>query len=209
MNRKSLKAVIFDFGNVICKFDNNIFLKKISRFSDKSVQELSELIYSSPDNLPRKYETGLITSDEFFNAVKEKCNLSISKEDFIEAYTKIFTPIPETFDLIKKLKSEGYKLALLSNTSEWDFEYGIKPIEVFNLFDAVSLSFEVKAMKPEKRIFYDSLEKLNLKPEECVYIDDIKEYVDVADEIGIKGIHYTSPSQLKASLIELKILSEK
>ena len=209
MNRKSLKAVIFDFGNVICKFDNNIFLKKISRFSDKSVQELSELIYSSPDNLPRKYETGLITSDEFFNAVKEKCNLSISKEDFIEAYTKIFTPIPETFDLIKKLKSKGYKLALLSNTSEWDFEYGIKPIEVFNLFDAVSLSFEVKAMKPRKDIFYDSLEKLNLKPEECVYIDDIKEYVDVANEIGIKGIHYTSPSQLKASLIELKILSEK
>jgi len=123
---------------VVCTFDNNTFLEKISKYTDKSVSELTELIYIYSD-LPKKYETGLISSDKFFNQIIKECNLSISKPEFIEAYTNIFTPIPTTFDLIKKLK-KNYKLALLSNTSEWDFEYGIKPslAEIFNIFDAIT-----------------------------------------------------------------------
>ena len=197
-----IKAIIFDFGNVICTVGNNIFLEKISKFTDKTISELKELIYLS--DLPEKYEMGLLSSDEFFNEIVKKCNLSISKSEFIKAYTDIFTPIQTTFNLIRKLKTK-YKVALLSNTSEWDFEYGIKPIEVFNLFDAVSLSFKVKAMKPKNKIFLDSLSKLNLKPEECVYIDDIEEYVEAANQMGIHGIHYISYEKLINSLKRLNI----
>lgn len=197
-----IKAIIFDFGNVICTVDNNIFLEKISKFTDRTISELKELIYLS--DLPQKYETGLISSDEFFNEIVEKCSLSISKHEFIKAYTDIFAPIQTIFDLIRKLKTK-YKIALLSNTSEWDFKYGIKPVEVFNLFNAVSLSFKVKAMKPENKIFLDSLNKLHLKPEECVYIDDIEEYVEVANQIGIHGIHYISYEKLINSLKRLDI----
>jgi len=188
-----IKAIIFDFGNVICTVDNNIFLERISKFADKTISELKELIYLS--DLPQKYETGLISSDEFFNEIVRKCSLSISKHEFIKAYTGIFTPIQTTFDLIRKLKAK-YKIALLSNTSEWDFKYGEKPIEIFDLFDAVSLSFNVKAMKPENKIFLDSLSKLNLKPEQCIYIDDIEEYVEAANQMGIHGIHYISYEKL-------------
>lgn len=202
---KLIEAIIFDFGNVICSFDNNIFLEKISKYTDKTVSELNELIYIYSD-LPKQYETGLISSDKFFNEIIKKCGLSIPKPEFIKAYTNIFTPIPTTLDLIKKLKTR-YKIALLSNTSEWDFEYGLKPsmIEIFNLFDAVSLSFEVKAMKPKKKIFLDSLKKLDLKPEQCVYIDDIQGYVEAANELGMYGIHYTSYDGLIASLKELNV----
>jgi len=190
---------------VICTFDNNLFLEKISKYTDKSVPELTELIYIYSD-LPGKYETGLISSDKFFNEIVKKCDLSIPKPEFIEAYTNIFTPIPETFDLIKDLK-KNYKLALLSNTNEWDFEYGIKPsmAEIFNLFDTLTLSFEVKAMKPKREIFLDSLSKLDLKPKQCVYIDDIRRYVEAADEIGMHGVHYTSHDGLIGSLKELYI----
>ena len=199
-----IKIIIFDFGNVICSFDNNIFLKNISEFTDKSITELNNLIYLASD-LVKRYETGLISSDEFFNSVKKACNLSISKPEFVKAYTNIFAPIQTTFDLIKKLKSK-YKLALISDTSEWDFEYGIKPIEIFDLFDAVSLSFEVKAMKPDKKIFLDSLKKLDSKPEECIYIDDIKEYAEAANKISINVIHYISYSELVNSLRKLNVL---
>jgi len=197
-----IKAIIFDFGNVICTVDNNIFLEKISKFTDKNISELKKLIYLS--DLPQKYETGSISSDEFFNKIVRKCSLSISKHEFIKAYTDIFAPIQTTFDLIKKLKAK-YKIALLSNTSEWDFKYGEKPIEIFDLFDALSLSFKVKAMKPENKIFLDSLSKLHLRPEECVYIDDIEEYVKAANQMGIHGIHYISYEKLINSLKRLDI----
>ena len=193
-----IKAVIFDFGNVICKLDNNIFLRRISNYTDKPVPELAGLIYDK-SNLPRLYETGLISSDSFFEGVVELCALRIKKEEFIRAYSDIFTPIPATFDLIRQLKT-GYRLALLSNTSEWDFEYGIKPIEIFGLFDTVTLSYETKAMKPERKIYMDALSKLKLEPQECVYIDDIGEYAAAAREIGIHSFRYTSPEQLAVDL---------
>jgi len=198
-----IKAIIFDFGNVICTLDNDIFLQKISNYSQKTVHELKEIIYVESD-LPRLYETGLIGSDHFFERVVECCALDMEKRDFITAYTDIFTPIPGTFELVRKLTS-SYKLAILSNTSEWDFEYGIRPIEIFALFAAVTLSFEVKAMKPDRKIFFDCLRKLRLEPQECVYIDDMTEYADAAREIGIHSFRYTGHEKLLNDLESLGI----
>ena len=76
---------------------------------------------------------------------------------------------------------------------------------MYNLFDAVSLPFKVKAMKPDNRILLDSISKLRLKPEECVYIDDIERYAEAAKQIGTKGIHYASFEELISSLKELSI----
>ncbi len=198
-----IKAIIFDYGNVISKVDNFLFLESISAFCDKSVSELNELVYKV-SGLPSQYESGLITSDEFFNEISALCGLKIERAEFMEAFTDIFTPIRETINLIKKLKYH-YKLALLSNTNEWDFEHEIRKNESFHFFDAVSLSFIVKEMKPGKKIYMDALGKLNLKPEECVYIDDIKEYAEAANRIGISGIHYISHEQLVASLRSMDI----
>ena len=55
-------------------------------------------------------------------------------------------------------------------------------------------------MKPNKEIFLDCIKKLHLKPEECIYIDDIKEYSNKATELGMGGIHYTSEKELLKSL---------
>jgi putative hydrolase of the HAD superfamily len=196
-----IKAIIFDFGNVICTFDNGKFIKRISAFTNKTPHELEKLIYINSD-LPKKYETGLISSDEFIDKITSLCELKIEKEEFAKAFTEIFNPIRETFDLIKKLKP-SYKLGLLSNTSELDFQRVIRPMEIFNLFDAVSLSYEVGAMKPAKEIFINMLKKLNLSASECVYIDDIKDYVDAAIARGLKGIRFTSSENLLESLKEI------
>ncbi|EKE20805.1 MAG: hypothetical protein ACD_7C00469G0003 [uncultured bacterium] len=199
-----IKGIIFDFGNVICTFDNDIFLKKISSFTNKSIKELDEIIYKS-SGLPKKYETGLISSDEFYNEICRLCELTISRADFIEAYSNIFTPIPETFDLIKKL-SKKYKLALLSNTSEIDYKYGFKKFDVINFFEVKSLSYLVKEMKPGEKIYRDTLSKLGLAPEECVYIDDIDGYVQVANKLGIYGIQYLTSEKLLEDLKKLGII---
>ena len=196
-----IKAIIFDYGNVISALDNNLFLKEISGCSHKTVSELHELIYVTSD-LPTLYETGLITSDEFFVQIKKLCGLSISQSDFIRAFTGIFTPIQSTLDLIEQLKPD-YRLALLSNTNEWDFRFEIAKIRVFDLFDTVTVSYRIKAMKPDRAIYLDALNKLGLKPEECIYIDDIKEYADAASAIGIRGIHYIDHDSLLESLAGL------
>lgn len=198
-----ISAVIFDFGNVLCRFDIGLFLGRIAALTSTPMSKLQGFLQHSSD-LGRAYETGLITSDEFYRRLMDRYGFSLSKEDFIRAYTDIFTPISTTFDLVRKLKPR-YKLGLLSNTNEWHFEYAIKAVEVFPLFDAVTVSFEAKAMKPEEAVYRDILEKLRAVPEECVYIDDVAENAEAASRIGMYGIQYTTYENLLGELGHLHV----
>jgi epoxide hydrolase-like predicted phosphatase len=193
-----INAVIFDFGNVICKFDMRIFVEKVSRMTNTPFSKMQDILHQSFP-LARDYETGLISSDEFFSRISGMYGLSLPRKTFVHAFVDVFTPIPSTFHLIRELKPR-YKLGLLSNTNEWHFEYGIKPVEVFPLFDSITLSFEVKAMKPAEKIYRDALDKLKLNAAKCVYIDDIKENSDAATRIGIHGIHFTTHGELVKTL---------
>jgi len=199
----SITAFIFDFGNVICSFDVRVFLARALPYSALMLDELRRALQQSHDTM-RDYETGLITSDEFFARICTACRLSVSREDFITAYTQIFSPIPSTYALLRELRPH-YKLALLSNTNEWHFHYGIRPVEVFPLFDTVTLSYEVKAMKPAPEIYRDALGKLGVAPQECVYIDDLQENVVAARDLGMHAFHFTSGDELRDGLVELGI----
>ncbi|HMK39579.1 MAG TPA: HAD family phosphatase [Bacteroidota bacterium] len=194
----NIQAVIFDFGRVICDFDIGRFVARAAHFSSLSAPELKATMTLSMETAER-YETGLMSSREFYASVCRLAALSMSEAEFVSAYTDIFTPIPSTIALVKQLNGH-YRLGLLSNTSEWHFERGIKPVGIFSLFEAVTLSFEVHAMKPDPRIYADMLAKLSLPAEACVYIDDIAEYAAAARALGLRAIHYTGHEKLLEDL---------
>lgn len=199
-----IKAIIFDFGNVICHFTNEILIDRISKLSSKTKDEVFNLIYKESE-LPKKYETGLITSLEFYSGLSKVLGLSVPYEEFKEIYFKDkFTPVEGTMDLIKKLQ-KNYRINLLSNTSEWDFEYMNKVAPIIKTFETITTSFESKSMKPDKKIFLDALDKLKLKPKDCIYTDDILEYAQAATSLGMKGIQFTTAKKFENDLKKLKI----
>jgi putative hydrolase of the HAD superfamily len=193
-----ISAIIFDFGMVISSFDVAQFLRNLAPYTGKSVEELKYVLAVVRD-IVVQYETGLITTDVFVERVLRSTNLPIDREQFRLAYNSIFSPIPSTSALIRKLKPR-YKLGLLSNTSEWHFQHAIRTVDVFPLFDAVTLSYEVGVMKPTDEIYHDMLAKLAVSPEECVYIDDIAENVEAANRLGMHAVMYTSYDQLIVDL---------
>ena len=199
----NMQAVIFDFGRVISDFDIGIFIERAARSSTLSEAELKGTMALTM-RMAQRYETGLMTSREFYMNVCRVASLTMSVQEFVSAYTDIFTPKPATLALVKHLKGR-YRLGLLSNTNEWHFEFGIKPVVIFPLFDAVTLSFEVHAMKPDRRIYADMLAKLALPAEACVYIDDIEENVAGARALGLHGIHYTTHERLIEDLKKVAV----
>jgi putative hydrolase of the HAD superfamily len=126
------------------------------------------------------------------------------EEEFVRAYTDIFTPIDTTFALVRRLKPR-YRLGLLSNTSELHFEKGIRPVAVFPLFDAVTLSYEVRSMKPDRRIYDDAIRKMGLPPWACVYIDDLPANVAAGAALGLRALHYTTYDALETDLRRLGV----
>ncbi len=197
-----VRAVVFDFGGVISSFDVGIFLRRLAPFTEKPVEEIRSLIYGS--KLPVLYESGRISSAGFFARLAALCGLRMSEEEFYPAFTEIFTPIEPTLGLIRRLKGR-YRLGLLSNTNEWHFRGYIETIPVFPLFDTVTLSYEVKEMKPGERIYRDALGKLGLPPEACVFIDDIEENVAAARKLSMRAIRYEGHDRLVAALADLDV----
>ena len=205
MADRKLEAVIFDFGNVICNFDVSLFIAGLSRKSGRTPDEL-RVVMPGINTLAVQYETGTVTSDQFFERLCALAGITISRDDFIHAYTGIFSPIAESFALVRALK-QTHKLGLLSNTNEWHYLRCIRPLDIFPLFDAVTLSFEVGAMKPSPATYNDMLRKLRLPPEECAYIDDMQENVDAAAQLGLRAVRFVDPEQLRTALHQLGVLT--
>ncbi|MGB2960568.1 MAG: HAD family phosphatase [Bacteroidota bacterium] len=195
-----IEVVIFDFGNVLCTFDVDIFVQDIARRAGTPPDHLV-LALKRATPLVVQYETGLISTDQFFEQISHHAGITLSRTDFRDAYCSIFDPIPETLKLVKRLEPR-YRLGLLSNTNQWHYACAIQPVEVFPLFEAVSLSFEVKAMKPAEPMYHDMLAKLQVPAERCVYIDDVRDNVETGLGIGMRAIHYTSHEALCSSLEE-------
>lgn len=194
-----IEAIIFDFGNVIYRFDRKIFLAELAARAGRPPEDLFRKIYDS--DIPKRYELGEITSEEFYQLVCSAISVRIPKDEFIKAFNSIFEPVPGMNDLLRDLKKR-YRLGLLSNTNELHFEHTIRWAEVFDLFDSVTLSYRVGEMKPGEKIYRDALSKLSLPPARCIYIDDVKKYADAATAIGMRGIHFTSRPGLIGSLRE-------
>lgn len=191
-----IKAIVFDFGNVILSFDYRIFYNKISVDQLKHKKNFSKIL--------EEYETGKINTDEFYNKCKKLLELDISQQEFENAFTSIFThkhPIPE---LVKKLKP-NYKIGLISDINPLHLDNNLKKAINMDLFDSQSLSFEIGIKKPDKRIYEDCLSKLGVKAEECIYIDDIKWNAEGASKLGFYGIQYENYDQLIKELKKLKI----
>jgi glucose-1-phosphatase len=199
MAAADIRAVIFDFGGVISAFDIDIFLRRIEPFSSMGFSELKARALPAAAEQGRLYETGLIDSPEFRRRISAIAGLDMPAAEFTRAYCDIFSPIESTLELIRALKPR-YRLALLSNTSEWHFEYGIKPVEVFPLFETVTLSYEVGVMKPARAIYDDALQKLGLSASVCAYIDDLPENVAAAAALGMSAIRYTSYDEVADAL---------
>ncbi|GAB4366699.1 MAG: HAD family phosphatase [Deltaproteobacteria bacterium] len=199
-----VEGILFDFGGVISSFDSRLFFERLAERSPKSAGEMAAFVIEA--DLPRKYESGEISSREFYAAITGSCEVAISEKEFVEAFAGIFLPIEPTFRLVRALKP-SYRIGLLSNTNEWHFERYIRTVEIFPLFDAVTLSYRVGEMKPGERIYRDALEKIGLPPHSCVFIDDLEENVAAAKRLGIRGIHYTGHDRLIESLNALGILA--
>ena len=68
------------------------------------------------------------------------------------------------------------------------------------LFDAVALSYEIGAIKPDARTYEAIAERLRVLPSECVFVDDQPRYVDGAQQVGMRALLYSNAEEFKREL---------
>jgi putative hydrolase of the HAD superfamily len=197
-----VRAVIFDFGNVVSAFDTSKFLRRLAARSPLAVDELSAAVYGS--GLHARYEAGAISSPAFFREVVARCRVEMGMPEFIDAFTDIFEPVEGTADLIRRVAAHR-PAGLLSNTNPWHFRFHIRKSPAWPYYSTVTLSYRLRSVKPEPAIYADAVRKLGLTPAECAYVDDIPEYAEGATRAGLRGIVFTGAARLEADLQALGV----
>ena len=199
-----MKTIIFDLGGVLVdwnpeyvylnEFDGN--RKKMNWFFDN--------ICTSDWN--EEQDGGKLIK----TATKERIKLFPEHKKLIKMYygrweEMLKGEIIESVNILKKLKSKNYKLIALTNWSFETFPVAIKRFDFLKLFDGIVVSGKIKMLKPFKEIYNYTINKYELSPSECVFIDDRLSNVQGAINCGIKGIHFQSLMQLIKELKKLSI----
>jgi epoxide hydrolase-like predicted phosphatase len=107
-----------------------------------------------------------------------------------------FDSDPGMAGVVRRAKRAGFRTALCSNS--WGNEYARAGWG--ELFDAVVISGEVGMRKPERRIYLLTAERLGLRPEQCVFVDDLGPNVRGAVDAGMVGVRHVSAEQTAAEL---------
>ncbi|MFP5345663.1 MAG: HAD family hydrolase, partial [Actinomycetes bacterium] len=105
----------------------------------------------------------------------------------------------EMFAVLHRARSQGVKLALLSNS--WGNTYDRRGWQ--DLFHAVVISGEVGMRKPEARIFRHACAALGMEPEACVMVDDLPWNIEAAAEVGMGAVLHTSAESTALELERL------
>ncbi len=199
-----IKAIIFDFGGV-CFYPgtSNQLLKEALLNSDLPKIKIISLILNQKKRAEIKkcvdiFNAGKISEEKFWLKIKKITKYNFDENKIKKLIISLNKPIKETIDVLKKLKKK-YKLGLLTNNNSWLEEID-KKYKFSKYFDVIVNSYDVKTIKPNKKIYYIILEKLQLDPEECIFIDDQKENVKAAREIGMNAIIYRNAGHLLKQL---------
>jgi 2-haloacid dehalogenase len=199
------KAIIFDFGGVLLRWDPR-------RLFQRSFPEGPQAVEAFMDEIG--FVEWHIQQDlgrPFVEAIAERTakfpHYAHILADYDTCYEDaVIGSIDETVEILRQVKQAGYPLYGLSNYPTEKFALARRRYEFFGWFNHILISGEVRLVKPDPAIFHLLLERIGHKAEDCIFIDDSGPNITSARALGFTAIHFSSPEQLEQELHRLGIL---
>jgi putative hydrolase of the HAD superfamily len=199
------RAVIFDLGGVvlgsplhaIADYERELGLPR--NFVNQVVAD------TSPHGGWARLERGELSMEEFFVAFEADCRAAggeISARTMMQRMGEATVPRVEMLGAIALIRDRGLRVAALTNNwataeSEESLD-GTRGIEAhFDLFIESSVE---GLRKPDPRIYQLTCERLGVKAEDCVFLDDIGSNLKSAKAMGIHTIKVIDPAQALSEL---------
>jgi FMN phosphatase YigB (HAD superfamily) len=200
---KSIKNIIFDYGNVIFHIDFN---KVAQAWKDLGITNADEFYgHRQQDDVFNALERGQISPEAFADRIRELTGKpELTNEQINHAWNQIFIGIPKgNHELLLQLKDK-YRTFLLSNINaiHYDYvhdylkrEYGMN--DNSGLFEKTYYSHLVGKRKPDAEIFEQVLQENNLAPAETLFIDDSPQHLETAKKLGLQTYLITAPDNIQ------------
>jgi 2-haloacid dehalogenase len=192
-------VAIFDLGGVLIEWDPRNLYRKLFGGDEAAMEHFLAHVCTPEWN--ERQDAGRT----FAEGTRELMPKHADKRELIEAWGQRFGEmipgaIDGTVEILAALKQHEIPIYGVSNWSAETFPPQRERFAFLSWFDDIVISGVERVIKPDPRIFRILLERNAIAPETAVYIDDVAPNADAASRLGIHGIHFRSPEQLRREL---------
>ena len=198
-----IRTIIFDIGNVLADFTWEAHYRRFG-YTGSRLERLAQATVKN--DAWNEYDRGALTDEEvlqrFIDSDPEmeadirKCLANVEGMVMRNDYA-----IP----WIQELKQKGYQTLCLSNFSEKAAKECAKALDFLPYLDGGILSYREKVIKPMPEIYQLLIDRYQLVPEECVFLDDTQKNLTGAEAFGIHTILFKNQEQAKEELRSLGV----
>lgn len=181
-----IRHIVFDMGQVLVRFSAGLFSERL-RLSAEDAELIRREVLTTVEWV--RMDRGTISDDD---ALARMCarlpqRLHDTAAYLVRRWNDPIVPVPGMADVARDLKAAGYNLYLLSNAATRQHTYW-HDIPGSEYFSGTFISADHHLLKPEDAIYQAFFRKFDLKPEECLFIDDSAANIEASENAGMAGI---------------------
>lgn len=198
-----ITTIIFDIGNVLAGFTWKEHYESFG-YDDEMVERIARATVKNP--AWNENDRGVMTEEEIID-IFVAADPEI-EQDIRRVLKNVSTMVARNdyaIPWIQELKSKGYRTLYLSNFSgkaETDCAYAL---DFIPYMDGGILSYQEKVIKPMPEIYQLLIDRYDLVPQECVFMDDTPVNLEGAEKFGIHTIHFLNQAQAIEELRKLGV----
>ncbi len=198
----NIKNIIFDFGGVILDIDPQLTVNEFVKLGFSSFEKLMSSEFS--EEIIAKFERGILTPELFRNRLRSFLELDVTDQEIDDAWNSLLYDIPSTRIKIIEQVKKNYGTYLLSNSNEIHYDLFVRDLqlrfgyrEFDELFHKAYFSFDLHLLKPNPEIYEFVINQHGMLPEETLFIDDKKENIKAAHDLGLRTYKLEKPERIR------------
>lgn len=191
------RAVFFDIGNVLLRFNARSILRRFARAVRRRPVEVAGYLWNS--DIGERIERGEVGGPRLYGMFQEELGYQGSYAQFRVLWCDHFTLDRGSHAILKRTASR-VPTYLLSNTNVLHIDFIRKRYAFPRLVRGSILSHELGLRKPDPAIYRAALRLSGTKPEETVFVDDLKPNVEAARALGMIAIRFRGAADLRRRL---------
>jgi len=206
--RMILRAVIFDYGMVLSGPPEPGARARLLEISQLSPEVFDEHYW----RYRLDYDRGTLTGHTYWPTIARDAGVSFSPQEIealIEQDVLLWATVdPIMLDWVVRIRDSGMKIAILSNMGEDLLAYMRENFGWLNNFHHLTWSCELNLIKPMAEIYEHTLERLGVRADEALFIDDRLENVEGARAVGIHSLLFRGVDRLQEDLQQQGLASQ-
>ena len=198
-----IKTIIFDIGNVLMDFNFQICFRAYAP-DEETYQKIVKATVQS--TVWAEFDRGVWTDEEILEGfIKNDPSIESILRNMFERLEGIIKQRDYAIPWIRELKKSGYQVLVLSNFPKKVYELFQNEMTFLQEVDGGILSYQDQVIKPDKEIYNLLMSRYQLNPQECVFLDDLKDNIKTAKELGMHTVLFTTKEEAQDELRKLNV----